>query len=243
MPILLASLLIQAAFVAHILKTDRNRSWIWIVVFLPLIGSIAYLFMELLPAFWHRRTAKDAEEDIINPEKDLKAAAQNFAASIEVSNALKLADKFLTNGMYAEAKNLYERALTGIHEDDPDILLSLAKAEFMLSNYSKAKFCLSELKDRNPDYDNQDAHLLYARSIEHMGDTKKALREYAVLVNYYSGAEAKYRYAMLLSKEGEKEKGKDLLVHMLQASQAAGEYFMKLNEEWIILAKEALSAE
>ncbi len=246
MPFFILSLIIQLAFVVHIVRTGRNTNWIWVVALLPVVGSLAYLVLEMLPEISGNRPARKPAgffKQKARPNKKIKAAAQAFATTITVEHSLKLAQQRFNKGLYEDAKTLYESALTGIHENDPEILFGLARAEFMLSNFKPARLRLEELKEKNPGYVHQEAHLLYARSVENLGDAKKALTEYAALVNYYTGAEAKYRYAILLNKEGEKEKGEDILRNVIQASYAAGKHFILLNREWIILAKKALRAE
>ena len=49
MPIIVISIIIQLALVVHIMKTGRNTTWVFIVLIFPLIGSLAYCIIELLP--------------------------------------------------------------------------------------------------------------------------------------------------------------------------------------------------
>ncbi len=58
MPILILSAILQVALVVHIIKTGRSTTWIWIVVMLPLAGSIAYLLLEVLPDLMAGRQAE-----------------------------------------------------------------------------------------------------------------------------------------------------------------------------------------
>ena len=41
--------LIQIALIIHVLKTGASRFWILILIFMPLIGGLAYFVIELLP--------------------------------------------------------------------------------------------------------------------------------------------------------------------------------------------------
>ena len=52
MPILSIMIwLIQLALIVHVLKTGRSRYWIMILLFMPLIGGVAYLGYQLLSIF------------------------------------------------------------------------------------------------------------------------------------------------------------------------------------------------
>lgn len=243
MPIFVLSLIVQVALVVHIVKTGRNTTWIWIVVMLPAAGSLAYVIIEIVPELMGSRTARSATrrvENIINPNKGLNAAAQDYAITDTVENSLRLAEECLNKGMHGEAKRLYEKALVGIHEDDPEIMFGLATAEFAQGDYGETKRVLNLLIEKNPGYKNQEAHLLFARSVESLGEVSQALEEYEALAAYYSGAEAKYRYAALLREQGQIDKANALLVEIVQLSKIAGKHFRALNKDWIAQAKKEL---
>ena len=42
---------IQLLLIIHVLKTGRDRYWIWLLLFLPLIGGVAYLVVEIIPEY------------------------------------------------------------------------------------------------------------------------------------------------------------------------------------------------
>jgi hypothetical protein len=125
-------------------------------------------------------------EQIINPNKGINAAAQDYAISNTIDNSLKLADECISKGIYEEVKQLYEKSLNGIHEDDPEILFGQAKAEFSLDNFAESKHILEQLIQKNPDYKNQEAHLLFAKTVEALGEASQAVEEYEVLAGYYT---------------------------------------------------------
>ena len=81
MPIAIISLIIQIALVVHIVKTGRNMTWVFIVIFVPLVGSIAYFIVELLPELSGSRTARNLKRNIskaVDPNKDFKSASQRL---------------------------------------------------------------------------------------------------------------------------------------------------------------------
>ena len=53
MPIFILSLIVQIFLIIHVIRTGRDRIWIWVLLFLPLAGGLAYLILELLPE-WRR---------------------------------------------------------------------------------------------------------------------------------------------------------------------------------------------
>ena len=60
MAIFFITLLLQVAFVIHVIKTGRNQLWIWVLIIpgIALVGMLAYLFVEILPELFRSRTAQ-----------------------------------------------------------------------------------------------------------------------------------------------------------------------------------------
>ena len=92
----------------------------------------------------------------------------------------------------------------------------------------------------NPDFKSAEGHLLYARALEAEGNSDKAMSEYQALSKYYSGAEAMYRHAMLLKRQGQTERGNALLKELLANAELAGAVFRKEQREWIEAARKEL---
>ncbi len=240
MPLLILSIVIQVAFVVHIIKTGRNTTWIWIVMMLPAAGAIAYLIIEILPDMMSNKHVKKAGANInktINPNKDIKEAVRNYSISNTVDASIKLAEECMLRHRYTEAKQLYQQCLKGIHEYDPDIMYKLACAEFALNNTTEVQQLLDKLIKENPQYKNADAHLLYARTLEQLQQTDKALNEYKTLDSYYKGPEARCRYATLLKHQGDTKTASELFAKVVHEASYSGKHYNTLYKQWIKMAK------
>jgi len=240
MPIFIISIIIQVILVLHVVRTGRNTTWIWIVVMLPIAGSIAYFIIEILPDMAGSKTGRSTKRkvtEILNPDKDLNQAASDYSAIGTVENSMQLAEECLNKEIYKEANQLYKKCLTSVHEYDPDIMFGLAASEYGLSNYDEAKSILDNLIAQNPDYKNQEAHLLYAKSLEQLGEIKLAFEEYEILDSYYLGSEPTYRLAMLLKRQGQDKKARELLKKIIHKSDVFGGHYHRLHKPWMKLAK------
>ena len=243
MPLFVLSAIVQIAFIIHIIKTGRNTMWIWVVMMLPMLGAAAYFFMEIFPELSKSRTGVKATKGlgkIINPDKDFKDATNNFTVVDTVENSSKLAAEYLTKDMFEEAKELYEKCLTGVHEDDPDLMYGLAQSEYGLENYARTKEVLDNLIRDNPTYKNVDAHLLYARCLVKLEETDAALKEFSALDEYFPGPEATYRYAMLLQTLDKDEQAEALLEKILQDAKLSDKHYRSRYKLWINKAKQEL---
>ena len=173
MPLFIISLVIQVAFIVHVVKTGRNTTWIWIVLMLPMAGWIAYLVVEILPEVGQSRAGRRAQRrlrKIVDPGRDVNAAMDSFERNPSVENSFRLAEELAAEGMHADAVPLYQQSLRGEHEHDPHIMLGLARSQYALDNYRAAVETLDLLAQHNPEFRNADAHLLYARATEKAGD-------------------------------------------------------------------------
>jgi len=244
MRVLVLIILLQVALIVHIIKTNRNTIWVWIVIALPLAGSIAYIIVEVLPGALKSKTGRKVQEDIknvLNPNDDINTAADNYSTTDSVINSTKLAEECINKNMFAEAKKLFEKSLTGIYENSPDIMYGLARSEFGLENYSRVKEILDELIAHNPEFKNEKAHLLFALTAEKLNNIPLAIKEFEVLDGYYSGPEASFRYALLLKKEGQKEKANSILEKIIDKAKISGDLYNTRHKKWISQAQSELS--
>jgi hypothetical protein len=58
-----------------------------------------------------------------------------------------------------------------------------------------------------------------------------------VLDGYYPGAEATYRYALLLNNSGDHEQAQTLFEKILHSAKISSKHYGDLNKQWISLAK------
>ena len=66
MPILAVSVLLQLILIVHVIKTGRNTIWVFVLLFAPVVGGLAYLIVELLPEFMNSRASRSTGK---NPTK------------------------------------------------------------------------------------------------------------------------------------------------------------------------------
>ena len=242
MPIAL-SVIIQVALIVHVIKTGRPYYWVFIIM-IPGIGALAYVVVELLPelldSFRGRRALRRVKKTL-DPTGDLRQRAREHRLSGSVDATRHLAGELIENGQYQEAIAHYEKALTGLYEHDPDLLLGLATAQFANSQFEDARKTLDRLIEHNPDFRSPEGHLIYARATEACGDTDKALEEYEAVSAYYAGAEAQLRYGKLLEQTGDRDKALEQYQDIIYAAELAPRHYRKAQRQWIKEAKEGIS--
>lgn len=202
MPIIAAIILLQIACAVHCVRSGGSGLWIMIIVFFPVLGSLAYVVMEVLPRYGAGRTVrkvKGAAVKAIDPERDLRAARAQLETADTAANRTLFADTLAERGLWAEAIGHYEageaKAPGG---SDRAIRLKRAKACFEAGRFKAARDLVDSLPPTASQSDNDRAALLRARLHEEAGETERALAIYADVGERMPGAEAQCRQAALL---------------------------------------------
>lgn len=238
-------ILFQIFCVFHVIKTGQERFWISLIAFLPGIGCAVYMLTIILPELFGTRTIRNSINKLrykMDPEHNLRLLKQRVAISATSENYRLLADELTKLQRFQDACDYYEKALQGVHADDPNIMLKLAIAQF---NNNKAALCrqtLDRLIELNPQFRSSEGHLFYARANEACGDIEKALEEYSVLTKYYSGPEASYYYACLLYKTGKLEQARQELVNIENYTLHAPKHYRRNYNFWITKCSEMLKS-
>jgi hypothetical protein len=238
------SIAIQAALIVHVIKTGRNMLWIWAIALLPLVGSIAYAVVEVLPQVLGGRTARRAKSGVqrmIDPDRELRRASAEVEISGNVDARRRLAEELFERGRFDAAIDVYQGGLKGVFEHDPTLLLGLARAHFASQDFAAARATLERLAQHNPDFKSADAQLLYARTLEAQDALDDAERAYANLAPGYPGAEARVRYGLLLKRRGNLPAANRVLKDLLDGARLGPAHYRRAQAEWLERARRELS--
>lgn len=242
-PIILLSLILQVACCVHVVRTGRPLYWIFILLFFSYLAVLIYVIAEVLPDLRNSPTARRGlrqVRDQIDPQRGKRQADQRLRVSDTADNRRRLAQEHLDRGEYAEAATLYEGALRGLHSEDPDLMLGLAKAQYGLQQPAQARKTLEALIAANPNFRSHDGHLLYARTVEDSADIPAALHEYEAMIGGYPGEEARLRYALLLKRAGRDDDAARQLQNILDRAETSPRYYQQAQRAWIDAARKEL---
>jgi hypothetical protein len=241
MPILLIiSIVIQALLIIHCIKTGRNTIWIWAIALLSYAGIIAYVAVELIPDLFRSRTAQRTArgmKKVLDPHAVLRRYENEARVGGNVASLQRYAQELTRQGRYDEAITEYRKALTGLYEHDPNLMLGVARAQFSKGEATAARTTLDELIRLNPDFKSAEGHLLYARALETEGNATKALAEYKVLAPSYPGAEAAVRYAQLLKAQGQEDEARKVAQELLEEARIAPAHYRRAQKSWLDMAE------
>ena len=117
--------IIQFSFAFHALKTGRDQKWIWIIILAPVVGCLAYYFMEVFPHSREERILRRrmrAFAKTMSPDAEMQKRARELAINPSVENRCKLAEELAGRRMYDDALRLYESCLEGPYAKDKMLL-------------------------------------------------------------------------------------------------------------------------
>jgi hypothetical protein len=243
MPYLITIVGLQVLCVVHAVRTGRTQPWIFILVFLPLVGSIAYLLVEILPEMANTRRARRVLTDVktvLDPDREYRERKAQAELAGTPAAKSELAEECMRRSMHEEAASLYRSALTGLHADDPQLLLGLSRALVEKGDFAECQQTLDHLREKNPAFDSAEGHLIYARALAGQDKTGEAIKEFDALAGYFPGYEAKVRYAIYLQKLAKPAKAKDLLEGVVAAYKRLPRHAQALNRDWYEVARRNL---
>jgi len=240
----LLSLGLQIALAIHAYRTGRMNPWLWLIVFVPGLGCLLYVILELLPEWTSGATARKLRAGAVqtlDPGRRYRDLARAVEIAPTVQNKMNLADEALRLGRAAEAVRLYEESAVGIHASEPGILLGLAKARFAAGDHAGTLAAIDTLRAENPGHHKPDTELLAARSLEALGRTAEALAIYATLAESYPGEEARARYAALLALTGDVATSRAEYAEIIRRVELQGGGYRKAQRAWYDVARSAQS--
>jgi hypothetical protein len=201
----------EVIFVIHAIKRGHGIGWILFILFFPLLGCIVYFTIIIVPELREGRAS--------------------------VTNKARLAEECLSQGMYDDAIRLYQDSMSGVFQDDPDLILGLAKAYHHARRYDEARAALQRLGAGSQAGNSSEARLLYALVHEAAGDLDAAVQEYESIIPGFTGPEARCRYGLLLEKMGEGEKAQAVFQDIVTTARRSPGFYRKLHKKWIDIAK------
>ena len=113
MPLLFfATIALQVACAVHCARTGRSGTWVMIILFLPVVGSLAYVVMEVLPGSGVTQTAGKAKAKVaakLDPDKPIRLAREGLETADTAANRVALANALAERGLWDEAIPHYEQ--------------------------------------------------------------------------------------------------------------------------------------
>jgi hypothetical protein len=232
--------LIDVACIYHLSQRGGAQYWYYVIIFMPGAGALAYFVSEILPEFLGRSRVPEVVQDVVDPGRTYRKLHEEARLVDSAESKRVLAEECARKGHFGEAVEHFRAALSGIHAEDPAILIGLSESLVENGNFAEGVVELKRLETIDPRYKPAERQLLLARSLESMGEAKSAETCYRAIKDIFPGPEAKVRYAHFLYTQNRAAEARDLLQAILDQSKRLPSHARRLNRYWLDQAKTAM---
>ena len=230
---------LQIICVIHCLRTRADQKWIWLIIFLPYIGCLAYLFTEIIPAGRTGNWQTGLGSLFISPAGRIRRLEQNLHFANTFNNRIMLADAYKAAGRLEEAIDLYTSSLTGAFTENEYVINQLISAYFETKQYPELILLARKIYKR-PQFARSAAHLSYARALDLSGDKEGAETEFKRMKARFADFEARYQYGLFLQREGREKEARDVLQDIVSEAPHLSSRERRSNSTWIQKSREEL---
>lgn len=222
---------LQILAIIHALKTDR-RQWLYLLIFLPLIGVLIYFFMEIWPEIRRGSFTNDLQRYFF-PNHKINEWTRKVQISNNVTNKLGLSNAYAEQKQYDKAIELAKECLRGIYMDDPAIHLQLARQYFHNDQYKESLHHFDTLNTINKNrFGVMEDDLLYVRAQEGIGLNDIADEGYRRVIRIHHSLEARYYYGLFLKKQQKKNEAREQFQAIRDEIKLLPRYLKRRYGQW-----------
>lgn len=197
---------LQLLLIIHIIRNGKPFVWLWLLVFIPYIGGLAYIIVEIVPELSRNHAIGDAISQALHPEGSIRELEEQVKYQDTVTNRTLLADAYCDSARYDEAIALYDSCLTGPYSDDRAIQFKKIRATAAAGRKDEAKAAMARFKEEGK-LDSGEEVLL---DLELNDDYDKMKDIFFRTSNFEVG----YRCAEHFHKEGKDAEAEAILTEM-----------------------------
>lgn len=207
--------------VLHCIRTEPDRqTWLWLLIFVPVIGPLAYFTTRFLPSTDLRPPAFLRRWTRGNELNRLETAA------IQIGNPHQFVlwgDALRDVGRFDEAASAYQRALAKEPQNLP-ALWGAAQAAIAQRRPAEVREFTRRIMEKDPQYKFGDVSLACGRSLVDLNETTVAIDHLERHVQRWRHPEAVYLLASLHADQGNSQVARDhlqALIYDVNGSPAA----------------------
>jgi hypothetical protein len=229
--------LVQVALVIHVFKTGRPFWWFWILLIAPVIGGLAYIFIELLPEM-------QATSGGFSLWKPRAWRIRNLQEELEETNTIKLrlrlASELLAAQRITEACAVAEESLSGAFRDDPHTLANVARYRLEAGKFTEALAALDQVKVEADRMLGSEVAFLRGWALVQAGRHAEAQTILRKIESVLLGEQPRYFLAVSLDQSGARPEARAIWQDIRKRFRRAGRGWRRSEKRWFKLAGERL---
>jgi hypothetical protein len=224
---------LQGFCVYHAYKNNDGQKWYWLIIFLPVLGSLIYLY----DSFYSRRNMQNLTENIkgvVYSNHAVEKLEKAYRFSDTFINKVNLADAYTERQRLDEAIALYELCRKGIYEDNIELLQKLSNAYYLNKNYQKV------IEIGNQSKPQGDGKINYAWALFMTGDLTKSENKFRELNKPFSDFRGRMALASFLVETNRSDEARQLLNGVIEEFDNMSNYEQSLKRKSMKEVKDLL---
>lgn len=220
------------------IQYERDRTWLYLLIFLSVIGAFVYFIARYLPrsqfqlpAFFGQWTRK---EQIWQAEAD----ARNIGKAYQY---VKLGDLLYEIRQVDKAAEAYDNALVK-EPENAKALWGSASIAMERQNFEIAKDYLTTLYRIDPDFLYGDMSAAYGRVLFRLEEFDLARSHFEAHIKRWSHPESHVLLARIYQQQGETETAKQTLETMISKVRSSPTYHYRKNRTYVNQGEKLLKA-
>jgi hypothetical protein len=232
-------LLVQIACMLHAGRTGRPYFWFMIILFVPGLGILAYLAVEVIPGLLRGRTAARLSWTVsvsLDPTRQYREFARAVETLPSVANLRALADNASVSGVMTRPLTSIRARSQGGMRQNPTRCSDSPWPSFeraMPTRPARPSTAFS----RRTRLSTPPKPILAARILEAEDRLPEALSAYERLSATYPGEEAKGRMALLLQRTGAEQRARAIFAEIRKSVERGPAFYRQAQREWYEIAR------
>ena len=216
---------LQAFCIYHVFKHKNEYYWVFLILFIPVIGSLIYLFTQVFNKTDINGIQKQLTE-VITPSHKVQTLEKKLAFSDTYQNRVDLADAYFEIKNYEKAIQHFNKAILDTSQNNTYIIKQLIIC-FYKTNAFKSVIEYSKKITSHKDFKGSTSQFYYGLALYASGDYDRALSVLEVFDKPYCNYDKRLHYAKLMLEQDKKTKA----INLLKELQAESEYMTKPNKK------------
>lgn len=231
---------LQGYCVYHCYTNKNQYYWILAIIFLPVVGSLIYLFMNVI----QKQDIDKVQQGltaVINPGKKIMDLEKKLKFATTFENQVVLADAYLEDEHFDKAIENYEASLKNVFKEDFYVISKLQEAHYFSSQFDEAKAYAERIKE-HPKFEKSRASFLYALGMEKEDNIEAAERRLKTFDAPYARYQERLELAKFFIRNAKTSEARELLYEIVTESEGMSKTSYSQNKGLIKKAKELLAS-
>lgn len=200
---------VQAFCLYHAYKTRKPYHWYFIIFFIPIIGPLIYIIMNV----YNKKDVENIQSDIthaINPTKRIRDLEKKLHFSDTYTNRIALADAYVQSKDFNNAILHYKNTLKDKTQDHLYSYQQLILCNFQIDDFENVITFSKKIKTY-PEFIGSKQQFCYGLALKELGETEKAETELQQIDRPYSNYNERLELAKFYLDNAKVSQGKSLL--------------------------------